>query len=94
MKICPCCKREMPPNVELRGAVKQRIYDYIASRHGVNRMQIMDAVYADDANGGPENLNVISVHICFINKQLRAMKAGVKIWCRGGPGSIYRIVAT
>ena len=86
---CPTCGQIVPPQVFLP-KMQQRIYDYIA-RHpqGSNRQQIIDAIYWDDPNGGPDWLNGISVQIRHINKRINVL--GIIIKGTGGPGSVYRL---
>lgn len=91
-KCCPTCKRPFAPDFDAGGPVSQRIYDYIAKHpEGVTRYQVIDWVYADRKDGGPEWANGISVMIMALNKKLA--ERGMKIKSRGGPGSIYRLVS-
>ena len=91
MKCCPTCGRGFAPEVDLGGPVRQRIYDFIVKHpEGVTRKQVIDSVYADRIDGGPEWANGISVLIRLINKQLAG--SGFKIKSRGGPGSVYKLV--
>ena len=89
MKCCPTCGRAYPPAVDVGGPVRQRVFDYIAKHpEGVTRPQVLTHVYADDPNGGPNNENVVSVHVRNINKRLQ----GMRIKAAGGPGSTYKLV--
>lgn len=94
VKRCACCGQIIPPaDHPFRNAeVKRRIYDAI-SKHpeGLNRRQVIEMVYGDDPNGGPEEMNVISVHVQKMNERL--LDKGVKIASSGGPYSVYRLVA-
>lgn len=47
----------------------------------------MDAIYSDDAGGGPERSNVVAVMVSHINRRLA--RQGYKIRGSGGPGSVY-----
>jgi DNA-binding response OmpR family regulator len=89
--FCPLCHQIIPPRNLFRDQpVKQRIYEFIAAhREGVTRRQIMDHVWADDPNGGPEFANVVSVHI----KNMRPIleREGLTVTCARGPGATYRI---
>jgi DNA-binding response OmpR family regulator len=93
MKITHCrqCGQVIPPQNLFRDQpVKQRIYEFIAAHpEGVTRRQIMDHVWAEDIDGGPEFANVVSVHI----KRMRPIleREGVTIFCARGPGASYRI---
>jgi len=87
--ICPCCKQVVPPRLFLPKML-QRIYDCV-SRHpaGVTRGQLMDDIYSDDPNGGPEGFSVISVHVMRLNKRLEQVDLRIK--GTGGPGSVFRL---
>ena len=88
---CPTCKQVIPPKGLFRDQpVKARIYEFIATHpQGVTRRQIMDAVWADDPNGGPEFENVVSVHVAAMRPTLE--REGVTISCAKGAGATYRI---
>jgi len=89
--VCPCCRQIIPPKGLFRDQpVKARIYEFIATHpQGVTRRQIMDAVWANDPNGGPEFENVVSVHIKHMRPALE--REGVTISCARGPGATYRV---
>ena len=68
---CPTCRRPFPPPLFVHGPVRQRIVDATANRpDGVTRNELLDLVYADDAGGGPDNPNTISVLIKHANAEL------------------------
>lgn len=91
MKCCSTCGQGLPPEVNVGGPVRQRVFDYIAKHpEGVTTQQVLDHVYVDDPNGGPDSGNVVSVHVTNINRRL----SGMKIKARGGPASIYQLVKT
>jgi hypothetical protein len=94
LRCCPTCGRAFPPVVEVGGKRRQAMFDYIASHpEGVTVWQILDAVYADDPNGGPMTHNVVSVMKWFINVRLERLGMSARIVSvRGGPGSLYRLV--
>jgi len=53
------------------GQVRKKIIEIISNHpEGLMRQQLFQLVYADDPDGGPNNENVISVHIRFINKEI------------------------
>ena len=94
MTRCCCCGQLIPPPAEVfqNARVKQRIYEYIAAHpEGVSRRQVVEAVYADDPDGGPEYMNVIAVHVKQMNPKLATL--GVRLVASGGPHSVYRLVA-
>ena len=91
-RLCPTCHRPFPPRLVVHGPVRQRIVDVIADRpDGITRGEILDVVYADDADGGPANPNTVSVLIKHANAELAAQ--GFRIaptWL--GRGARYRLV--
>lgn len=88
---CPMCKRPYPPPRKIfRGPVRQAIYDYVAKHpHGVTRDQIFNAVYGDDPNGGPIDMQVIAVTVHHINKALAG--TGTYIRNTGGRWGVYKL---
>jgi len=93
LRRCVCCRQIIPPAM---GAfdncpIKRRIYEFIA-RHpeGVTRAQIMEHAYAIDPGGGPENQEIVNVHIWGMRKRLAA--EGLAIANSRGPGAVYRLV--
>jgi hypothetical protein len=73
------------------GIYRQRMFDYVAAHpEGVDRAQVMAAVYYDDADGGPLHYNVIAVMAVHINRALEPY--GYAIRGSGGPHSRYRLV--
>jgi hypothetical protein len=51
--------------------VRKKIVEIIGQHpEGLMRHQLFELVYANDPEGGPENENVISVHIRKANRQL------------------------
>ena len=88
---CPCCKRAIPPKgLFSNQPVKKRIYEYLAAHpEGVTRQQILDRVWADDPDGGPEFANVVSVHVKHMRPILE--REGLTISCAKGAGATYRL---
>lgn len=80
---CPCCGQTMPPRVDLGiklSHMQQRIVDRVhrAGQHGILSTDLMDWLYADDLNGGPDSgRKCLSALICQLNKKLA--KAGKRI---------------
>ncbi len=93
MKCCPTCNRPYAPKVVVRGPKRQALCDFVF-RHpdGVTRRQIADHVYADEPDGGPELLNVISVMTRAINRQLEDQDHDMRLRGNGGPGSVFKFV--
>jgi len=80
-----------PPLPFVTGARRRAMLEYVANHpEGVNCRQIMDHVYADDADGGPDTRQIISVMGRNINEQIT--RQGWRITSTGGPGSLYRLV--
>jgi hypothetical protein len=91
---CCCCGQILPPKIKFTGPVKQRIYDYVVRHHeGVNRFQIMEAVYADDPDGGPESHSTIGVHIMQMNNQVLRQHGFIIRSAPGRNASGYRLIA-
>ena len=64
----------------------------VASRpDGITRGELLDLVYADEPNDGPDNPNTISVLIKHANEELAAQGFCIEpAWL--GPGARYRLV--
>jgi hypothetical protein len=92
VRCCPQCGQVIPPKKLFpHQPVKRRIYEYVA-RHpeGVSRRQIIDAVYANDPDGGPISESIISCHLFSMRPTLHA--AGVNITSpRGRGGGCYKL---
>ena len=95
LERCPTCNQHLPPaKVCVTGPRRQFLLDYVL-RHsqGVSRQQILEYVWNDDPNGGPEDSKIVHVMVCNINKQLE--KQGLPLRLRGrtgDPGSVYKAV--
>lgn len=91
-QICPACHRPLAPKLVVTGPVRQRIVNIVADRpDGITRGELIDVVYSGDPNGGPENLNTVSVLIHCANQQL--VKQGYRIEAAWrGRGGRYRLV--
>jgi hypothetical protein len=60
----------VPPGLALT-PVQRRIVAVVQRRGEVSAEDLRAAVWADDADGGPENLKTLHVHIYLLNKKLR-----------------------
>jgi hypothetical protein len=90
-RICPACHRPFLPKLIVHGPVRQRIVDAIANRpDGITRAEIIDIVYADDIDGGPDNPNTISVLIKHANVELATQGYRIEPAWRGR-GARYRM---
>lgn len=93
MKVrCPCCNGvgeiEDAPNVPL-SPTQQRIYRIIA-RGELDCHTIVDLLYKDDPDGGPEYaLVAFRAQVQRINKKLTNKKIKAT---KNGPGACYRII--
>jgi hypothetical protein len=91
-QVCPHCKRPFPPRLVVRGPVRQWIVDIIADRpDGVSRTELLDIVYADSIDGGPDTPNTVSVLIHCANQQLAEQGYRIEAAWRGR-GARYRLV--
>jgi hypothetical protein len=90
--ICPACHRPFPPKLIVHGPVRQRIVNAIANRpDGITRRELIDLIYADDIDGGPDNPNTISVLIKYANAELGAQGFRIEpTWL--GRGARYRLI--
>lgn len=77
MTECACCGQTLPPRVcdpELKlSPTQQRILDRVvrAGQFGIVSTDLLEYLYADDPNGGPETgLQCLSSHIVHLNKKL------------------------
>ena len=91
LRLCPTCQRPFPPRLVVHGPVRQRIVDVIANRpDGITRAELLDVVYGDDVDGGPDNPNTIAVLIKYANAELAAQGYQIQPTWRGR-GARYRI---
>jgi hypothetical protein len=91
VKVCECCGHPVPPDdidAELT-PTQRRVYHAVkrAGTMGITNPELMEKVYVDDPDGGPENTNIIAVMM----KRVRLVLAsrGLTIRSTGGPGSRY-----
>jgi hypothetical protein len=69
--------------------VKARIWDVLQRRPGISAADLVDAVYAEDPNGGPDTgRKTIHVHVSHMNRRL--MREGMTI--KGHVTDGYRIL--
>jgi hypothetical protein len=76
----------------VHGPRRQAIVDAIANRpDGITRAELLDVVYADDIDGGPDNPNTIAVLIKFANAELATQGYRIESTWRGR-GARYRLI--
>lgn len=90
--ICECCGQALPRDfllvdseILLRG--NQRvIWEAVlkAGRYGIDRDRLFQLLYGHDPDGGPENMNIVSVNVYMINKKIK--KLGKRIEAPRGQG--------
>jgi hypothetical protein len=70
--------------------VRRRLVEIIANHpNGITRGELMNLLYADDADGGPDCAGTVSVLVLMANRQLRPQ--GWHIVSNRGPGARYRL---
>jgi len=91
--VCKCCGH--PIIADEIGVVltplQRRIFNIVkgAGTAGIRGKDIMDAVYANVRNGGPDSTNIIAVVANQANRRLAQFS--LKIQGRRGPGGIFTI---
>jgi hypothetical protein len=73
---------------------QRRLYEVVqaAGARGLTASQIMNEIYADDPNGGPESSNIVSVMVRIVNLHLEHF--GLAIRGQRGPGGFYRLATS
>jgi hypothetical protein len=72
LRICAACGRPFEPELKVNGPVRQRVVEIIANRPGgITRAELMNALYGDRDDGGPDDPHGITVMIALANRQLR-----------------------
>lgn len=90
-RCCPHCQRPFPPPICVPGTLMQRTLQFIGDNpQGVSRPQVMDHIYGNDIDGGPENPVVVSVMVNRLNKRLK--KHHLRIHSSKGHQATYRLV--
>jgi hypothetical protein len=73
------------------GPVRRRIIEILSAHpEGLMRSHLFDLVYADDPNGGPNDMRVIPVLIKHANRELAPQ--GWQIKTTLGRGALYKLV--
>jgi hypothetical protein len=91
--VCKCCGHPLPESNAALGLTRgqQRLFQFVekAGRAGITRHDLMDRMYANDPNGGPDSLNVLNVQKTNMNRRL--LKHGLKITTSRGHYSMWRL---
>ena len=87
-QFCSCCGQLIVPEVVLP-PVKQRIFETVSRRPGIDAENLRALVWADDPGGGPEDRKVLHVHVHQLNQRLTPLGIAV----RGHPSNGYRVVS-
>ena len=94
-RVCECCGHPIPDNgVRAKlTPMQRRILDAVerAGTAGASRTQIMEWVYADNADGGPENQNILNVQ--RTNMAAALYRFGLEIVSTRGPGALWKLRA-
>lgn len=100
VRTCECCGHPCYATVGvdqfgplLQG--KQRKYFELVEKAGVVGISVtalIERLYADDPDGGPESKSIASVMAGQINKKIKGF--GIAIQSTRGHHSVYRLVAT
>lgn len=94
VKVCECCGHPLPDNSMESSLTpsQKRLFGIVrrAGTGGIAVADIMDVLYAQRSDGGPDSRNIV----CVMAKQMRARLevSGVTIVATRGPGSRYFIV--
>ena len=95
VRTCECCGHPLPEYEAILDLTskQQKLFAILhkAGRAGIAAEGIMERLYGDDANGGPESANILTVMKFAMQHKLQ--KHGMKITCRRGPGSLWRLEA-
>ena len=96
MNTCNCCGHPLPDDdvTSCLTPMQIRIFTRVhrAGTNGIARKDLFDSVYADRADGGPLNENIIAVQA--LNMRQRLAPFGLTIRGSQGPGSRYYIRKT
>jgi hypothetical protein len=88
-QVCPACNGA--GHISLT-KMQFKIWDALrkAVPYGIETRDLVNIVYGDRADGGPENArNCIWAHAYHANKKLAGI--GQRIVSTGGPGSVYKL---
>jgi hypothetical protein len=85
---CPCCGQPVIPNGLKLPRVKQRIFDTVNRHPGISAEQLVEYVWSNDPNGGPESgRKAVHVHVHGLNRLLAHQGLVIRGCVSGG----YRV---
>jgi hypothetical protein len=88
MRICDACGQPVIATDELiLPPIKQRIFNAVRRRPGINSETLRTLIWANDPAGGPENPKVLHVHVHQLNRLLAPR--GLEV--RGSHSAGYRV---
>ena len=93
VKVCQCCGHPLP-TIAVESTLtplQARLYRAVkrAGRAGIDAQTLMDRVYADDPNGGPESRNIL--HVARKQMAPRLASHGLTIASSRGPGALWTL---
>lgn len=92
VRVCPSCGHPLPEYEVLLDLTRmqQKLFAAVhrAGRAGIRAPALMDALY-DGSTRAPDSTNILTVMKHSIQPKLQ--KHGLKIVCRSGPGSLWRL---
>ena len=95
VKVCECCGHPLPDlAVQLELTKRQRqMFEALrrAGKAGITLDRIMEVVYGDDSDGGPDSTTVL--HVQRTKMKGKLAKFGLQITTTKGHGSLWRLEA-
>lgn len=92
IRLNPAAKEITNGEITMRlGPSRYRIVESVMKQPGMNLRELVDAVYRDAEDGGPDNAEVtVRTQVWHLNKRIK--KLGLQISSTRGPGAVYRPV--
>jgi hypothetical protein len=88
-KTCPACGQVIIPDRLRLPPIKRRIFEAVQRRPDISAEELRCIVWADDPNGGPEDLKCLHVHVAQLNALLRPL--GLMVRSQGGGYRVRRM---
>lgn len=93
MKICECCGHPILDHHASLGLTRSqlKLFQILekAGQAGISRTDLMDKMYADRIDGGPDSPNVLNVQKTYTNRRL--LRHGLSIVTSGGHYALWRL---